>query len=213
MKRTAKPASRARRSPTTTRRKAARTAVRATPRRAGAKPAARRATRRGSAFAFAATLAERGPTGLWPHVFLPREASAFLGRRGAVNVIFGANGVRFRRTAKPDGHGGHFVLFNALMRERSGIEPGDRFDAAIERDTAPRAVEVPRDLQQSLRDDPAAGRAFKAMPPSHRRGYIEFIKEATRQETRVRRIQQALRMMAEWAKGRAAAPKRGSRRG
>ncbi len=71
------------------------------------------------------------------------------------------------------------------------------------------AVDTPRDLEQALRDDPAAGRAYVAMPPSHRRAYVEFIEEAKRPETRVRRVQQALRMMAQWG---AEHPKRGTKR-
>lgn len=68
--------------------------------------------------------------------------------------------------------------------------------------------EPPRDLEQSLRDDRAAREAFDAMPPSHRRAYIEFVEEAARPETRVRRIQQALRMMAEWGAERAGAKRK-----
>lgn len=188
-----------------------------TRRRSTRAPAAPRATprispparpRRTRTFAFTATLDERGPTGLWPHLFLPAAASEWLGRRGAVPVILSVDGAKFRRTARPDGDGGHFVLFNAEMRERSGIEPGDRFAAALEVDRAPRALETPRDLAQSLRDDPVARGAFAAMPPSHRRAYVEFIEEAKRPETRVRRIQQALRMMAEWGAQRARAKSR-----
>ena len=59
-------------------------------------------------------------------------------------------------------------------------------------------VDAPRDLEQALRDDPLASQAYRAMPPSHRKSYVEFIEEAKRPETRVRRVQQALRMMAQW---------------
>ncbi len=165
----------------------------------------RKTPSRGRVCVFAATLEERGPTGQWPHVFLPTSATKLLGRRGAVNVVFSANGTMFRRTAKPDGQGGHYVLFNALMRERTGIEPGDRFDAAIRLDPAPRTLEIPPDVTQSLRDDRRAREAFASLTPANRRMLVEFVKEAKRPETRVRRIQQALRMMVEWAAARSKA--------
>lgn len=149
-------------------------------------------------FEFRTTLAERGPTGIWPHLFLSPGASAWLGKRGMVNLIVNVNGVSFRRTAKPDGNGGHFILFNADMRERSGVDPGDRVRVALEVDRAPRTVEPPKELERALRDDIAASKAYRAMPPSHRKAYVEFIEEAKRPETRVRRVQQALRMMAQW---------------
>jgi hypothetical protein len=42
---------------------------------------------------------------MWPHLFLSPEASAWLGRRGMVDLIVNVNGVMFRRTARPDGAG------------------------------------------------------------------------------------------------------------
>ena len=56
---------------------------------------------------------------------------------------------------------------------------------------------VPHDLQIALHDDPAAGAAFEALPYSHRREYVDWILEARRLETRARRVEQALRMIAE----------------
>jgi|SRR5262245_28405231 len=66
-----------------------------------------------------------------------------------------------------------------------------------------RPVVEPGDLDRALRDDPHAHAAYVAMPPSHRRAYVEFVEEAKRPETRVRRVQQALRMMSQWGAERA----------
>jgi hypothetical protein len=159
-------------------------------------------------FAFSTVLAERGPTGLWPHLFLSPEASAWLGRRGMVDLIVNVNGVMFRRTARPDGAGGHFVVFNAEMRERSGVEPGDRLRVGLAADHAPNVVNTPRELEQALESDPAARSAYGSMPPSHRHAYVQFVQEAKRPETKVRRIQQALRMMVQWGEERHAGKKR-----
>jgi uncharacterized protein YdeI (YjbR/CyaY-like superfamily) len=93
----------------------------------------------------------------------------------------------------------------AAVRRAAGTRPAARRPA---RTGAP-AADAPRDLEQALRDDPVAQRAFVAMPPSHRKAYVEFIEEAKRPETRVRRVQQALRMMAQWGAERA---KRGAKR-
>lgn len=161
-----------------------------------------------SDFAFTTVLADRGPSGLWPHLFLSHEASRWLGKRGMVNLIVNVNGAMFRRTARPDGAGGHFVLFNAEMRELSGVEPGDRVRIGLEVDHALGIVDTPRELEQALLSDPAARAAYSAMPASQRRVHVQFIEEAKRPEARVRRIQQALRMMAQWGEERAAGKKR-----
>jgi len=50
-----------------------------------------------------------------------------------------------------------------------------------------------------LNADPEAKAAFAAMPAAQRRAYLEFVDEARRPETRARRMQQALRMMTQWA--------------
>lgn len=58
---------------------------------------------------------------------------------------------------------------------------------------------VPADLTAALKAAPAAKTAFDAFAPSHRREYVEWITGAKREETRARRIAQAI----EWlAKGR-----------
>lgn len=169
-----------------------------------AKPTPR--AKRATSIAFEAILTELGPTGMWPHLFLPRQASLWLGKRGLVNIIMTVEGVPFARTARPDGDGGHFIVFTPEMREKTGVEPGDSVRVGLKVDPAPRTAEVPRELLQGLKDNPDASDAYHAMPPSHRSSYAEFIEDAKRPETRVRRAQQALRMIAQW--GAEHAPRR-----
>lgn len=56
------------------------------------------------------------------------------------------------------------------------------------------AVEVPAAFAAALKRDAKAKAAFDAFSPSHRREYCEWIVEAKRDDTRERRIAQAL----EW---------------
>lgn len=63
---------------------------------------------------------------------------------------------------------------------------------------APRpAPDVPADLAAALAANPAAQKVFSTLPPSHRREYIEWVVEAKRDKTRVRRIEQAVAWIAE----------------
>lgn len=59
---------------------------------------------------------------------------------------------------------------------------------------------VPHDLQIALHDDPTASTAFDALSYSHTHEYIDWILEARRPETRARRVEEALRMVAEKAR-------------
>ncbi|MCE9583123.1 MAG: YdeI/OmpD-associated family protein [Planctomycetes bacterium] len=58
-------------------------------------------------------------------------------------------------------------------------------------------AKVPPDLAAALMKNAKARSAFEGFPPSHRREYVEWITEAKREETRTRRVAQAIAMMAE----------------
>lgn len=58
------------------------------------------------------------------------------------------------------------------------------------------AVQIPP-LQAALADHPSAREVFERFSPSHRREYVEWITEAKREETRARRIAQAVEWIAE----------------
>ena len=58
-------------------------------------------------------------------------------------------------------------------------------------------IPVPHDLQIELHDDPEAAAAFAALPPSHRREYIDWILEAKRSATRARRVEETARRVKE----------------
>lgn len=54
-------------------------------------------------------------------------------------------------------------------------------------------IPVPHDLQIELHDDPEAEAAFAALPPSHRREFVDWILSARRPETRARRVEETAR--------------------
>lgn len=53
----------------------------------------------------------------------------------------------------------------------------------------------PDDLAAALHSEPGALAAFRRLPPSHRREYLERIDEAKRPETRRRRIEKTIGML------------------
>ena len=63
--------------------------------------------------------------------------------------------------------------------------------------TAKPALPVPQDMAVALKRVPKALAHFDAMAPSHRRDYIEWILEAKREDTRTRRIAQAVEWLGE----------------
>jgi uncharacterized protein YdeI (YjbR/CyaY-like superfamily) len=58
-------------------------------------------------------------------------------------------------------------------------------------------AEMPESLLAALKKNKAAQATFEAFPPSCKREYIEWIAEAKREETRSKRVTQAVEWMAE----------------
>jgi uncharacterized protein YdeI (YjbR/CyaY-like superfamily) len=59
------------------------------------------------------------------------------------------------------------------------------------------AIEVPQDMAAGLAANPAAAQFWDQLAPSHRNEYLQWITEAKRDETRVKRLGQALEWLGE----------------
>lgn len=84
---------------------------------------------------------------------------------------------------------------NEARKEGQGAGSGS---TGSRKTTAVRPVpESPADFAAALDAMPAAKATFEAFPPSARRDYLEWIIEAKREDTRARRIAQAVEWLAE----------------
>ena len=109
-------------------------------------------------------------------------------------VVATVNGYTWRTSVAR--MGGEFLLgLNKAVRQGAGVEAGDEVDVTVELDTAPREVEVPEALAAALAADPQAEASFEQMAFSHRKEYARWVAEAKQQETRQRRVQQAIEMI------------------
>ena len=143
---------------------------------------------------FTATLQRRGPAAA---VVLDDEQVAAVGE-GAKRfpVVATVEGYTWRTTVTR--MRGEFLLgLNATVREGAGGEAGDTVAVELELDTAPREVDIPDALAAALDGDPAARAAFDALSYTHRKEYARWVEEAKREETRQRRVSQALQMLKE----------------
>ena len=95
--------------------------------------------------------------------------------------------------------GKSYLGFNREVRDAAGIGHGDEVEIELERDDAPREVEVPLAFADALetggvRDD------FDALSFTHRKEYVRWIQEAKRDETRERRLAKAVEMLRDGVK-------------
>jgi uncharacterized protein YdeI (YjbR/CyaY-like superfamily) len=60
----------------------------------------------------------------------------------------------------------------------------------------PMPARLPAYMQMALRDHPAARRYFEALAPEQRRRYVAWIESAKREDTKLRRLKEAIRLLA-----------------
>jgi Bacteriocin-protection, YdeI or OmpD-Associated/Domain of unknown function (DUF1905) len=140
------------------------------------------------------TLQARGPAAA---VVLTDEQVAELGEgRKAFPVQATINGHTW--AGRVSRMGGEFLLgMRREVREAARAEAGDEVTVTIALDEAPREVEVPLALAQALDGDAAAKAKFDALAFTHRKEFAQWIAEAKKDETRERRVAQALQMLRE----------------
>jgi uncharacterized protein YdeI (YjbR/CyaY-like superfamily) len=89
----------------------------------------------------------------------------------------------------------------AMITKAMTLIEGGTKKPTIRRDQSARPeAEVPAALATALAANAKARSAFDAFSPSHRREYCEWIGEARRDETRTKRVTQALEWLAEGKK-------------
>ena len=140
------------------------------------------------------TLVPRGPAAA---VVLSEEQVAVVGE-GAKRfpVVATVNGHTWRTTVTR--MRGEFLLgLNREVREQARVEAGDTVDVELELDTAPREVEVPQALAAALALDAEADANFARLAYTHRKEYARWIDEAKRDETRERRVAEALELLRQ----------------
>jgi Bacteriocin-protection, YdeI or OmpD-Associated/Domain of unknown function (DUF1905) len=114
------------------------------------------------------------------------------GKRPKVTVTL--KGYTYRSTVAV--MGGKFLLPLAKEhRQKAGVKDVDeKAEITLELDTAPREVDVPKDLAAALKK---AGltKDFAALAFTHRKEHVRAIEEAKAPETRLRRIEKAVAMV------------------
>ena len=91
---------------------------------------------------------------------------------------------------------GEFLLgLSREVRDGTGAQIGDEVEVTVELDQAPREVEVPGALAAALAADPDASATFDRLAFTHRKEYARWVAEAKRDETRQRRVEQAVEMI------------------
>ncbi len=128
----------------------------------------------------------------WLCVEIPFDVQEVFGTRSRMAVEMILKEHCYHSSIFPTGAGKHFMMINKTMQKECDIHEGDTIQISLEIDTSPRIVEIPSDLQDAFQKDNQAAKAFESFPPSHRREFVQYITEAKKPETRIRRIKKTL---------------------
>ncbi len=127
-------------------------------------------------------------------IVIPDAVVAELGGKRVPVVVTLNGGYSYRNTTAVMG-GLNLVGLSAEHRAASGFAGGNTVEVTIERDDAPRVVEVPEALATALAHDPVASSAWAKLAYSHRKEYARAINEAKADDTRARRVAKAIAML------------------
>jgi hypothetical protein len=131
------------------------------------------------------------------YVKVPFDVEKHFGKGGQVKVKGTVNGAAFRNLLMPDGDGQHFLVVNKAIRDKAKVKVGDRVTVVVEPDSGPRLIEAPPDMAKALGKNRAAKTVWDEFAYSHKKAYVDWIVAAKRAETRDRRIQKAVAMIAD----------------
>jgi hypothetical protein len=125
---------------------------------------------------------------------VPEKIVAALGPGKKHKVTVSINGYTYRSTVAVYS-GRYFIPLAKEHRDAAGVKANDKVEVTLELDTALREVDVPKDFASALRK---AGltKDFAALAFTHRKEHVRAIEEAKAPETRLRRIQKAVAMVA-----------------
>ena len=92
---------------------------------------------------------------------------------------------------------GRYLLgLSNANRRAAGVVTGDEVEAEVEFDAEPLVLVEPEDFARALDADPAARGSYDRLSYTHKREHLRAIEGAKKPETRARRIEEALALLA-----------------
>ena len=139
-------------------------------------------------------LVERGEGSVCA-IHIDFDVEKAFGKRGRVPVRGTLNGAPFRARIFKMG-GRPFMVVNRELREAAGVSGGETVPVTVEHDTEPRVVTPPDDFARALKENEDAQATWDKLSYTHRREYVEHIEDAKKPETRQRRIEKSVSLLA-----------------
>ena len=141
-------------------------------------------------------LVERREGGEVCSINIPFDVEKTFGGRNRVPVRGTINGAPFRTSVFRMGGDCHFMVVNRRLREAAGVTGGETVPVVMERDDAPRTVTPPPDFARALKASEEARATWDKLSFTHQREHVEHIEGAKKPETRQRRLENSIALLA-----------------
>jgi hypothetical protein len=146
---------------------------------------------------FNAILQKSVSEGRWTFIDIPFDTIKLFGKKGRIPVKGTIDGVKFRSSLLPHGNGTHYLIINIPIRNSISKKSGDIVKIVLQHDTEIRTVEVPEAFLNALKYCPDAKNAFNKYPYSHKKEIVDWIMDAKREETKIKRIEKAIQVLSQ----------------
>lgn len=156
-------------------------------------------------FKFTATITQGDGGGAY--VLFPFDVASEFGARGRVPVRASFNGIPYSGSLSKCGGAEHVLGVLKSIRDQLGFSIGDEIEVEVWKDDAIRTVAVPADLLHALHTSGTLAE-FENLSYTRRKEYCRWIEESKTEQTRNRRIGNAV----DGVKNKANDPDRSSRR-
>jgi hypothetical protein len=133
------------------------------------------------------------------YVLFPFDVEKEFGTKGKVPVKASFNGVPYTGSLVKYEHPQHMLGMLKAIREQTGTEPGDTVEVEVWKDEAPRAVEIPAELKAAIKKHNLMP-VFERLSYTHQKEYCRWITEAKKEETRLRRLKEAVELLKNGVK-------------
>lgn len=129
--------------------------------------------------------------GGWTYIVIKEITPEQRSKRGMVQVKGFIDDYELKTyNLMPMANGCMFMPVKADIRKKIKKGEGDYAKLVLYADNDP--LDIPTELLDCLRDEPAAHKTFYAFPESEQKQYIDWIYSAKKEETRIERIADAI---------------------
>ncbi len=129
--------------------------------------------------------------------FSPREVWGAKPRYPVTGTI---NRISVRGTLGAFGQD-YFLRLGAAWMRDSGIEPGENVKVRLSLE-GPQEGNIAADIAKALSDNKKAKTFFEGLPIFYRKNFIRWIESAKREDTRLRRINEMMKLLEEGKRGK-----------